>query len=339
MRLIAVCILALTTFGMPSPAAAKDEAFSLIGEWVSSNSNGSTVRYLFKPDHKVTWIVEEPGQEVQWNDAQYTIEGQNPFNLKIHDFLSHKLKGVKFQGIVEVLSLSQFRLDYTPSNLWARPAEFGTNTLVFVAKSPPAPRGTRTALIDGTIYTNTILEYVDDKTVMFSHSRGVASLNITKLTASERQALHIPEPAVTPKPVEPAKKQVNLSSLPFKGLTIIKIFFYSIFGGIAPFIIRIAAGIVHVEEITAWRCFKAGMGGIVGLGGALTLGAQFESIVLTTGFMALLWMAMIQTALKTSIPKTFAIWLMTHGTLFLAGMTVSHFFDVRGGLMQIVAQK
>jgi hypothetical protein len=118
----------------------------------------------------------------------------------------------------------------------------------------------------------------------------------------------------------------------------ILIILFVFFGTAVPLIIRVAAGIVGAEEVTPWRCIKAGLLGISGLAAGMKIGGEFHSLLAAIIAMAFIWMAWIQYALKTSIPQTFGIWLMTHGSVFLIGMACNRFFNLQDRVLQLVAK-
>lgn len=113
---------------------------------------------------------------------------------------------------------------------------------------------------------------------------------------------------------------------------------FAVFGVIAPVLIRIAAGIVGAEEITAWRCIKAGLLGFSGLAAAMKIGGEFHSMMAALVVMALIWMTWIQIVLKTTIPQTFGIWLITHGSIFLGGIACNHFFNVQSQILNLATK-
>jgi hypothetical protein len=220
-RRIPVLVALVLAFTSPVVGALV-EKFDLVGEWVGTPAPGTTVRYVFKTNGEVVWIVEENSKAPVRTEAHYTLdEGTGLRSLDIHDFDARQMRGIRLLGIMEPLTPSTFKFDGVPSNKGQRPPTWTTNALVFTSTNTALSKAIASLTIGGVTYANVMVESANEKTVSFSHSRGMASVNPKKLTDGERRALGLNvvslsqsiESESKAQAVEPVKKRnSNISS-------------------------------------------------------------------------------------------------------------------------------
>jgi hypothetical protein len=180
------------------PFAAPVEKFDIVGEWVSTPAPGTTVRYVFKTNDEVVWVVEESGKAPVRAEAHYTLyEGVGLRCLDIHHFEARQMRDIRLLGIMEPLTTNTFKFDGVPSNKGERPPTWTTNALVFTATNTALSAAIPSLTIGGVTYSNVMVESVNEKTLSISHSRGMASLNPKRLTESERRALGLTTVSLT----------------------------------------------------------------------------------------------------------------------------------------------
>jgi len=176
--------------GWATPAFSAVDKFDLVGEWVGTPAPGATLRYVFKSNGEVVWIVEEQGKAPVRTEAHYTLyDGPGMRGIDIHDFDARQMRGIRLLGIMEPLTSSSFKFDGVPSNIGQRPATWTTNAMVLTSTNTALSAAISSVTIRGVTYSNVKVESVNEKTISISHSRGMASLNPKNLTDAERRAL------------------------------------------------------------------------------------------------------------------------------------------------------
>jgi hypothetical protein len=115
--------------------AAPVPTFDLTGDWVGAASDGTGILYSFAKDGTVVWRVKEPNFEKTFPKGlkgKYELRFGTPLSeIDIYDFDDAKFEGIRFQGIVQVISEQEFKMDGKPSNQGPRPTALGPETAVF----------------------------------------------------------------------------------------------------------------------------------------------------------------------------------------------------------------
>lgn len=127
--LIFSSILSVALFG------AEFQSSDLVGDWTGKAKDGTKITYSFHKDGSVVWMVDAPNfkrQAPSGLQAKYTVRTTSPiWEIDIHDFEAAPFKGITFQGILQPIENTKFKMDGMPSNRGKRPVTFGEEAIVF----------------------------------------------------------------------------------------------------------------------------------------------------------------------------------------------------------------
>ncbi len=110
----------------------------IIGRWAGHSTSGELMRYDFRTDQSVIWIVESadsPGDVT----AKYSINAaREPREIDIFDFDMPQLKGFRFLGIYQCESRGLLRFygePRSPTDTEPRPNHFSDEAILLCRES------------------------------------------------------------------------------------------------------------------------------------------------------------------------------------------------------------
>ncbi len=109
---------------------------SLIGDWVSTDSDGQEQMFSFRSDEKADWRVALGANVYPITDLRWKRESSvNPELLDLSGFTSGPLRGLTLFGIIDMSRLDTLLFDAEaglPDDDRVRPLEFSSSTVTYV---------------------------------------------------------------------------------------------------------------------------------------------------------------------------------------------------------------
>jgi hypothetical protein len=138
-QLVRIKSLGVSKAPAQSPATTVTRSSSIVGDWVSSLPDGSTVSFSFRPDGTLLWVIEEP-KSARSSNGKYRVDASTqPQMIVLSDLEEGEMKGITLPGIFEFQSDGRLRLDFKRDSD-APPKEFSEQALLFSKATSPVVR-------------------------------------------------------------------------------------------------------------------------------------------------------------------------------------------------------